>query len=649
MERFLHGVNVGGCCLQMVTGAVEIASTGGALSAVGAGLSALAMRKAPDQQREIALRMVGALEAHLETAQIPQELQKQIVLILDSFAVTPQDIARGDIVAVKIAQHMRGRVAAEAIMAEHREDAVLDAYEAMLAATLLPLCQPQTQAEANDREVLGRLAGLEQLIKSQNADQPLRDAGISAEVILGLARKASGSTDNLEQAWIDLTAFFEAALQVQEQTPATNHADFVDDVIAMTRDLAAKGEYSPALDAIADALARDATEQAAQQEAFQARTARLMQRQRNLLVLSDPKEAATFLVAQADRTAGGTADFEALRLLQDEFDERGRDKGTAADLLIAIEVSNATLPRAIATEARGAVLNDLAMALQTLGERESGTARLDEAVLAYREALKEYTRKRVPLEWATTQNNLGNALRTLGSRESGTARLDEAVTAYREALKENTRERVPLDWAMTQNNLGNALQTLGWRESGTARLDEAVTAYRAALKERTRERVPLEWAKTQNNLGNALQTLGSRESGTARLDEAVTAYREALKEWTRERVPLEWATTQNNLGGALQALGERESGTARLDEAVLAYREALNERTRERVPLNWATTQFNLAGIYIAYFEKDGAAAYLDVAERHASYAREVFDEAGATHYLEMADTQLERIHSLRD
>jgi hypothetical protein len=44
---------------------------------------------------------------------------------------------------------------------------------------------------------------------------------------------------------------------------------------------------------------------------------------------------------------------------------------------------------------------------------------------------------------------------------------EEAVLAYREALKEYTRERVPLDWAMTQNNLGNALFSLGKRDSGT--------------------------------------------------------------------------------------------------------------------------------------------------------------------------------------
>ena len=43
--------------------------------------------------------------------------------------------------------------------------------------------------------------------------------------------------------------------------------------------------------------------------------------------------------------------------------------------------------------------------------------------------------------------NLGAALWTLGARESGTARLEEAVGAYRAALEEYTRERVPLDWA----------------------------------------------------------------------------------------------------------------------------------------------------------------------------------------------------------
>ena len=76
-------------------------------------------------------------------------------------------------------------------------------------------------------------------------------------------------------------------------------------------------------------------------------------------------------------------------------------------------------------------------------------------------------------------------MRPWGSRESGPERLEQAVDAYTEALKERTRERVPLDWAGTQNNLGAALRTLGSRESGTERLEQAVTAYTEALKEYT--------------------------------------------------------------------------------------------------------------------------------------------------------------------
>ena len=148
---------------------------------------------------------------------------------------------------------------------------------------------------------------------------------------------------------------------------------------------------------------------------------------------------------------------------------------------------------------------------------------------AFTEALKERTRERVPLDWAGTQSNLGNVLTTLGARERGTERLEQAVTACTEALKEITRERVPLDWAGTQNNLGNVLTTLGARERGTERLEQAVTAYTEALKERTRERVPLDWASTQSNLGNpSLRPWVplERERGTerwTRLEQAVTA------------------------------------------------------------------------------------------------------------------------------
>jgi hypothetical protein len=46
-----------------------------------------------------------------------------------------------------------------------------------------------------------------------------------------------------------------------------------------------------------------------------------------------------------------------------------------------------------------------------------------------------------PDRWAQTLNNLGNGLQTLGERESGTGRLEDAVAGYQAALEERTRER----------------------------------------------------------------------------------------------------------------------------------------------------------------------------------------------------------------
>ena len=75
-------------------------------------------------------------------------------------------------------------------------------------------------------------------------------------------------------------------------------------------------------------------------------------------------------------------------------------------------------------------------------------------------ALEEAPRERVPLQWALAHMNLGNALLSLGERESGTVRLAEAVAAYRLALQAWTRERVALNWATTQMNFGTVLSIL---------------------------------------------------------------------------------------------------------------------------------------------------------------------------------------------
>ena len=397
----------------------------------------------------------------------------------------------------------------------------------------------------------------------------------------------------------------------------TNIDVIVDEALKRARSLVDAGKSGLARAALRKAAEEMRREEQERRERYVAGITALYNRTRDIaLAAYDGVAAADAIITLAEAIHGANTAMVA-RSLNSEAEtlyEYGRDRGSNVHLIALIVLRRKVLNDASSGDERSLAIHSLGNALWTLGERESGTARLEEAVVAYRGALMERTRERVPLDWAATQNNLGAALWRLGEREGGTARLEEAVAAYRDALKERTRERVPLDWAMTQNNLGLALWRLGERESGTAQLEEAIAAFREALRERTRERVPLQWAMTQTNLGAALRTLGERESGTARLEEAVAALRDALTERTRDRVPLDWASTQNNLGTALCRLGEHESGAARLEEAVAAFRDALTEKIRKRVPLDWAMTQNNLGYALCRLGERESGTTQLEEA-----------------------------------
>ena len=68
-----------------------------------------------------------------------------------------------------------------------------------------------------------------------------------------------------------------------------------------------------------------------------------------------------------------------------------------------------------------------AVRLTSLGERENGTAKLEQAVTAYREALKEWTLERMPLRWAFSFGNEGVALMLLAERRGDAAMAETAL------------------------------------------------------------------------------------------------------------------------------------------------------------------------------------------------------------------------------
>jgi hypothetical protein len=72
----------------------------------------------------------------------------------------------------------------------------------------------------------------------------------------------------------------------------------------------------------------------------------------------------------------------------------------------------------------------------------------------------------VPLDWAMTQNNLGNALWRLGERESGTARLEEAVSTYREALEVFRAANATYYVEMAEGNLQQVNRVIQKKQGG---------------------------------------------------------------------------------------------------------------------------------------------------------------------------------------
>jgi class 3 adenylate cyclase len=112
-----------------------------------------------------------------------------------------------------------------------------------------------------------------------------------------------------------------------------------------------------------------------------------------------------------------------LRLLEEaiRFDELAFNGEAAAQKLqMMAEIAGAAGPDSL-----GQWLHDKAGEFLERGDQKGENGALVIAIAVYRAALEQCPRKRVPLEWARTQNRLGFALFLLGSREGPVANSPE--------------------------------------------------------------------------------------------------------------------------------------------------------------------------------------------------------------------------------
>jgi tetratricopeptide (TPR) repeat protein len=86
-------------------------------------------------------------------------------------------------------------------------------------------------------------------------------------------------------------------------------------------------------------------------------------------------------------------------------------------------------------EERESLLFRQAEALYRQGDEFGDNQALIDSISIWKRVLQRYPPESTSLNWAAAQNNLGIALFTLGERDGGTAHLDEAAAAFRAALE----------------------------------------------------------------------------------------------------------------------------------------------------------------------------------------------------------------------
>jgi tetratricopeptide (TPR) repeat protein len=365
-----------------------------------------------------------------------------------------------------------------------RTEAKLDAHSAEAAA--------HRAETARQTEMLRQMQA--QLATMASA-QVARASGVTDAALIWQARRIAADVADAETAFRELANAVDIAIRVQEEARAgANLGDFVDAVLVRVAERSALGEHAAAVEEIEAGLAREEAESRARQ--VRLLDAALEQD----LLRRDPEAAARRLVRKTElQLPEGGSLFDALQKVSKAWYINGRDKGLSLHLEVAIGVSLQRQALASNPDALGAVLNDIGNGFFALGKLERRNDKLKKAYEAYETTLEQWTRDRVPLNWAGTKNNIGNTMLEIGRRTGEASFLSKALECYQDALRECSRNRAPALWAMAKNNEGNALAALGERELGKERLEQAIEAYRCALLVRQRRRAPLDWAATQNN------------------------------------------------------------------------------------------------------------------------------------------------------
>ncbi len=261
--------------------------------------------------------------------------------------------------------------------------------------------------------------------------------------------------------------------------------------------------------------------------------------------------------------------------------------------------------------------------------------------------LKEIPAGMTSGQYATSLACLGNACGAAYRLGGGLARLDQAIAAYRSALKKIVAAEMPVAWAVTQSHLAATLKAKGEKSDADETLIEAVAAYKLITETLSRGTHAFDWALAQANLGLVYYRLGTRSGRGGYLNEAGKAFEEALTVYKKETMPVRWGEISNQYGVVLMALGEQVTGNVVLELAVKRFRKALEVRKREQAPLLWAQTVNNLGAACFGLAKRNGEVALMREAITCFEGAVEIYTQSGATKKAEIIRNNLSRVERL--
>lgn len=222
------------------------------------------------------------------------------------------------------------------------------------------------------------------------------DAGIETSVVASLAARLK-PTQKLDfaQAVVEVSHAVDIAISVANEGSSGSSDQLVDEVLKRIADKTKANDPSGATREAEDGFARWEKQEAERRANATAAGVTLLEAALKTDLLRFDAAAAAGRVEKVSSLQHGDnpkALFDAVRARQHQFDAEGSDKGINFPLQVAIAIARREAALAQDADQRGVALNDLGVSLAELGERESGTEKLGEAVASDRAALEERKR-----------------------------------------------------------------------------------------------------------------------------------------------------------------------------------------------------------------------------------------------------------------